>query len=237
MLSPSFNARVPALAQVCGRTLLFAFAVSAFFAVFPLQIGSSIWGTQLSSRIIDRVFIALVGVTLLCAAAFLQPMPEDPTINPRMAKKLSRQRRFAVRLCAIGMVSMALLATWQLLLMLGSIGQINQSVLTQSNRISPTIETAEQLVRQAPTTQLEQSWQRFLAAGAPGLNQPLIVSGPEQKRQALLAAIKAEQRQIDRTINNRGELARRAMVRDTLRRVALSFMYGGGFFALRRCLV
>ncbi|MEB3234100.1 MAG: hypothetical protein VKM98_01620 [Cyanobacteriota bacterium] len=189
MLSPSFNARVPALAQVCGRTLLIAFAVSVFFAVFPLQIGSSVWGTQLSSRIIDRVFIALVGVTLLCAAAFLQPMPEDLHTASRMASKLGRQRRLALRLCGIGMISMALLASWQLLLMLNSMGQINEGVLSQSSRISPTIETAERLGRQAPAPQLEQSWKRFLAAGAPGVNQPVSINSAEQKRQALLSAI------------------------------------------------
>lgn len=237
MLSKSSNPRVPDLAQVCGRTLLFAFGVSVFFAVFPLQFGSSAWGAQLSSRIIDRTFIALVGVTLLSAGAFLQPMPEDPHTAPRRVKKLWRQRQFAMRLCGIGMVCMALLAIWQLLLLGGSIGLINQSVRSQSERISPAIETAEQLVRQAPTPQLEQSWQRFIAAGAPGLDQPLIVTGTEQKRQALLAAIKAEQQKLDRTITNRGNQARLAMGRDTLRRVALCLMYGGGFFGLRRCLV
>lgn len=237
MLSQSSNARVPALAQVCGRTLLVVFAVSVFFAVFPLQLGSSLWGVELSSRIIDRTFIALVGVTLVCAASFLQPIPDDRQISPRRLKKLGRQRQWALRLCGIGMAGMALLAFWQLLLLLGSIGQINQSVLTQSDRISPAIETAEQLVRQAPSTQLEQTWQRFLDAGAPGLPQPVTISGTEQKRQALLAAIKTEQLKLDRTINSQGAKARQSMVRDSLRRFALCSLYGGGFFALRRALV
>jgi hypothetical protein len=237
MLSPSINTRVHALAQVCGRTLLFTFAVSVFFAVFPIELGSSLWGTQVSRRIIDRVFIALVGVALLCAAAYLKPMPEDPYASRRRVTKLVRQRRFAFRLCHIGVFSMVLLALWQLLLMMGSIGQINQSILSQSRRISPAIETGKQLVRQASDPQLEQSWERFIAAGAPGLKKPVSDSGAEQKREALLKAIQIEQRQLDRTITSRGHQARMLAVRDTMRRIALCTLYGAGFFSLRRCLV
>lgn len=237
MLSPSINTRVQALAQICGRTLLFTFAVSVFFAVFPLEFGSPLWGTQVSSRIIDRAFIALVGVALLCAAAFLQPMPEDPHTSRRLVMKLGRQRRLAFRLCYSGVIGMALLAAWQLLLLIGNVGQINQGVLSQSQRISPAIETGKQLVSQASAPQLEQSWKRFIAAGAPGLKQPVNAAGPEQKRQALLTAIKIEQQKVDRSITSRGSQARMVAVRDTLRRVALCGLYGAGFFSLRRSLV
>lgn len=234
--SAAINPRLPALARICGLTMLLVFAASVFFALFPLELGSPLWGTQLSSRIIDAASLPLVAATLLCAAAFLQPMPEDPDAAPRRVMVLGRQRLFALRLCRAGMVSLALLALWQLVLLIGNTGQINRISLSQSTRISPAIEKAEQRIRQASPAQLELPWQRFVAAGAPGLKQSVAIATTEQKRQALLAAIKAEQQQLDRRINSQGDQARLLTVRDTLRRVALCFIYAGGFFALWRCL-
>lgn len=237
MSTQTINSHLPALARICGSTLLLAFVALVFFAIFPLKLGSPLWGTQLSSRIIDGASLALVGTTLLSAAAFLQPMLEDPDISRRRVNELARQRTFALRLCSIGVISLALLAVWQLLLLPGSIGQINQGILNESGQVSPAIEKAEQTIRQASAAQLEQPWQRFIAGGAPGLKQPASIITSEQRRQALLAAIKAEQRQLDRRINSQGDQARLLTVRETLRRIALCFIYGGGFFAMRRFLV
>jgi hypothetical protein len=44
------------------------------------------------------------------------------------------------------------------------------------------------------------------------------MSGTEQKREVLLAAIKADQRQLERTMNIQVDKARLAEVRDSLRR-------------------
>jgi hypothetical protein len=44
------------------------------------------------------------------------------------------------------------------------------------------------------------------------------MSGTEQKRQILLASIKADQRQLERTMNIQVDKARLAEVRDSLRR-------------------
>lgn len=237
MLSQPINPRLPAMAWICGRCLLLVFVVMVGFAVFPLQFGSPGWGTQLSTRIVDSASLALVGATLLSAAAFLQAMPEDPDMARGRVVLLNRQRLFSLRLCSIGVISLALLAVWQLLLLIGSVGLISQSSLSQSGQLSPAIQRAEQVIRQASPAQLEQPWQRFIAAGAPGLKQPVAITTTEQKRQALLAAIKAQQRQLDRNINSQGNQARLFTVRDTLRRIALCFIYGAAFLALRRCLL
>lgn len=227
--------RLISVARICGRTLLLAFGMSVVFALFPLNLNSPLWGTQLSSRIIDGASLALVGVALLCAAAFLQPMPEDPnSVIRSQVKLLAQQRARALRLCRIGVISLALLAVWQLLLLVGNTAQVNQLNLNQAQRISPAIQNAEQFIRQASAAELEQPWQRFIAAGAPGMKQP--VSGTEQKRQLLLSALKAQQRQLDLNISSRGDNARLAIVLDTLRRVALCVIYGSGFFLLRRHL-
>lgn len=235
MLSQSTQQRFISLARICGHTLLLVFGVSVVFALFPLDLRSSIWGTQLSSRIIDGTSLALVGVALLCAAVLLQPIPENPNSSSRnQVKLLARQRAGALRLCRVGVISLALLAVWQLLLLVGNTAQINQRNLSQAKQISPAIQQAEQFIRQASASELEQPWQRFLSAGAPGMKQP--VSSTEQKRQLLLSALKAQQRQMDLNISSRGDQARLTLVLDTLRRVALCFIYGSGFFFLRRHL-
>lgn len=234
MLNQSLISRLPELARVCGRTLLLVFVVSMFFAMFPLNLGSPLWGSQLSSRIIDSASIALVGVTLLSGAAVLEQNPEDSDRAPRRGARISHQRASVMRLCRLGVIALALLAVWQLPLLLSNTIQINQRNLSQSARISPAMAKADQFLRQASAAELERPWQRFIASGAPGLKQP--VSGTEQKREVLLAAIKADQRQLERTMNIQVDKARLAVVRDSLRRIALCVIYGGGFFALRRSL-
>lgn len=236
MLSQPLNPRLPALARICGRSLLVAYVITVLFAMFPLEFGSPLWGSQLSNRIVDGASLALVGVALLCGTAFLESLPEDPHTDRRRAARLISQRAFALRLCRVGVISLALLAVWQLLLLLGNTGQINQRGLGQSGRIAPVLAKAEQTIRQASPAELEQPWQRFIAAGAPGIKQPVAIATTEQKRQALLAALKAERQQIDRNLNSQGDQARLVMVRDTLRRIALCFVYGGAFIALRRSL-
>lgn len=105
--SRSLNPRLPALARICGNTLLLAFVAVVLFSVFPLQIGSPLWGSQLSSRIVDGASLALVGTTLLSAAAYLQSMPEDPDMARGKVILLNKQRLFALRLSGIGVISLA----------------------------------------------------------------------------------------------------------------------------------
>lgn len=234
MLNQPLMSRLAMLARVCGRTLLLVFLVSVFFAVFPLNLGSPLWGSQLSSRIIDSASIALVGITLLGGAAVVEQSPEDLERAPRRGARRGSPRASVMRLCRLGMISLALLALWQLPLLLGNTVQINQRSLSQSARTSPAMANAEQFLRQASAAELETAWQRLIASGAPALKRP--VSGSEQKRQILLAAIKADQRQIERRRRIQVDKARLALMLDSLRRIALCGIYGGGFFLLRRSL-
>ncbi len=233
MLNQAPISRLSKLARVCGLTLLLVFAISVFFAVFPLNLRSPLWGSQLSSRIIDSASLALVGISLLGGADVIEQNSKDSARNPRRGRS-ARQFAFVMRLCRIGVISLALLAIWQLPLLLGNTIQINQSSLTQSGRISPALAKAEQFLRQASAAELDKPWQQFIASGAPGLKQP--ANGIEQKREVLLATIKSNQRQVERTLKSQVDQARLAVVRDSLRRIALCMIYGSGFFLLRRSL-
>lgn len=233
MLNQAPISRLPKLARVCGLTLLLVFVISVFFAVFPLNLRSPLWGSQLSSRIIDSASIALVGVTLLGGAAVIEKNSEDSARDPRRARS-TRQCASVMRLCRIGVISLVLLAIWQLALLLGNTIQINQSNLSRSGRIAPALAKAEQFLRQASAAELDRPWQQFIASGAPGLKQP--VNGVEQKREVLLATIKSNQRQVERTLKSQADQARLAVVRDSIRRLALCLIYGSGFFLLGRSL-
>jgi len=83
-----------------------------FFAMFPLNLGSPLWGSQLSSRIIDSASIALVGVTLLSSAAVIEQNPEDSDRAPRRGARISHQGASVMRLCRLGVIALALLAVW-----------------------------------------------------------------------------------------------------------------------------
>ena len=143
-----------------------------FFAMFLLNLGSPLWGSQLSSRIIASASIALVGVTLISSAAVIEQNPEDSDRAPRRGARISHQRAFVMRLCRLGVIALVLLAVWQLPLLLSNTTQINQRNLSQSVRISPAMAKADQFLRQASVAELERPWQRFIASGAPGLKYP-----------------------------------------------------------------
>lgn len=222
------------LARACGRILLLVFLVNVVLILFPLNLSSPEWGIQLSSRIVDTSSLPLVGVAMLCAAAFSQPMP-DPETAPLAAMTLDSRRAFMLQCCLLGAIGLLLLAVWQLPLLLGSTGLINQRSLGQASGVSPLLREAEQSIRQASAIDLEQRWQQFIAAGAPGLTQP--VRSTEQKRQALLAGLRLEQQQVERSISAQGMQARFAIVRETLRRIALCLIYATGFFTVRRAVL
>lgn len=234
MLSQPVNPLLPMLARVCGRTLLLGFVLNLFFVMVPLNLGSAVWGAEFSSRIVDSASIALVGVALLCCAAFVQLMP-DPELEPLAARNLARQRGFALRLCRLGMVSLVLLALWQLPLLLGSTGLLNQRSVTEAARLSPVVERVERSIREAPPAAIEQRWQQLRAADAPGLQG--AGGSTEQKRRAMLAAIAAREQQLEGSISSRGNQVRVSMVRDALRRIGLCLIYAGGFFGLRRSVL
>ncbi len=236
MLSQPLNSLLPALARLSGRTLLLAFVLSLFFELFPINLGSLSWGIQISNFIVDHAFVAFSGVALLSYSAFVQLMP-DPDAEPLVAQRLTVQRNFALRLCRFGLFSLALLALWQLPLMLGSTGSLNVRDMVEYQTLSPVWQKAEQSIRQASPAEIDLLWQRFIAAGAPGLKKPANVIATEPRRQILLAGMKAGKQQSERSIDSRGGQARFEVTRDTLRRVGLCWIYGSGFFVLRRSIL
>jgi hypothetical protein len=97
---------VPLVVRACGRTFILAFRLLVIVAVLPFQPRSLPWATQISSRIIDTASFALLGVALLRLTSFLQSKP-DPLTDRRAALALARQRDGALRLCRLGVISLA----------------------------------------------------------------------------------------------------------------------------------
>jgi len=161
-LPAALNPRVPLLARACGRTLLLAFLVLVITAAVPFQPRSLTWASQLSGRIVDTASFPLLGVALLQLATLLQPEP-DPLSEPREAMALSRQRNGALRLCRLGVISLGLLAVWQIPLLFGSFTTMDQQGVARSSELNQRIGQGEQTIRKAPPAEIQREWQRLRA--------------------------------------------------------------------------
>jgi hypothetical protein len=234
MPSPSLapltlDPKVAVVVRACGRTLLLAFAVVILAASLPIKPVSLAWGTQFSGRIVDAVSLPLLGVALLRLATLLQPDPDSHS-ERKEALALARQKDMALLLCRLGMISLCLLAVWQIPLMFGSIATLEQQNLMRSGQLKQRISQGEQTIRQAPTALIQREWQRLKAAGAPGISPD--ISDPEQQRQLLLEQLEQQQQQLGSTIGNRDVQGRFFVVRNTLRILALCGVYIAGFQAI-----
>jgi len=234
MLSPSptlpaLDPKVAVLARVCGRTLFLAFVVVILAATLPFQPISLAWGTQFSSFVVDAASLPLLGVGLLRLATLLQPEP-DPQSERKEALTLAKQKDAALLLCRLGMISLALLAVWQIPLMFGSIATLEQQNQLRSGQLNQRISQGEETIRRAPAAVIDREWQRLNAAGAPGITPN--IRDPEQQRQVLLKQLQRQQQQLGRTIGTRDLQGRFLVVRNSLRNMALSGVYIASFLAI-----
>lgn len=225
------NPQLPMVARTCGRTLLLAFLALVIAAALPAQPRSLAWATQLSTRILDTASFPLLGVALLRLASFLQPEP-DPRSEPREAMALARQRDRALRLCRLGVISLGLLAVWQIPLLFGSFTTMDQQGVARSSQLNQRIGQGEQTIRQAPPAEIQREWQRLRAAGAPGISPD--VRDPEQQRQLLLEQLERQQQQLGRAIGDQEGQRRFLVVRNSLRNLMLTGIYIAGFQAMGR---
>jgi hypothetical protein len=153
---------VPLLARACGRTLLLAFLVLVITAAVPFQPRSLTWASQLSGRIVDTASFPLLGVALLQLATLLQPEP-DPLSEPTEAMALALERDGALRLCRLGVISLGLLAVWQIPLLFGSFTTMDQQGVARSSELNQRIGQGEQTIRKAPPAEIQREWQRLRA--------------------------------------------------------------------------
>jgi len=153
---------VPLLARACGRTLLLAFLVLVITAAVPFQPRSLAWASQLSGRIVDTASFPLLGVALLRLASLLQPEP-DPLSEPTEAMALALERDGALRLCRLGVISLGLLAVWQIPLLFGSFTTMDQQGVARSSELNQRIGQGEQTIRKAPPAEIQREWQRLRA--------------------------------------------------------------------------
>ena len=174
---------------------------------------------------------ALVGVACLRVASFLEPLP-DYDLAPDKAMQVLRRRNGALRFCHLGVISLALLALWQVVLLLTNTSRIEQELAALSSQVSTRIAQTEQQISQASAAAVQQQWQQLTAARTPGISP--AISAPEQQRQALLNKLKADQKQADRNLSQQGNQERFSLVISTLRRLALCVAFILGFHALGR---
>jgi hypothetical protein len=234
MQSQVVDPHVPFMARVCGRSMILAFLIVLVASLFPVNIRSSIWGSQISNRILDAGVLPLLGVTLLRTACFLES-GVDSRRDPVAAKRLLRQRESARRLIRIGVGSLILLAIWQLPLFIGSLNLIDQQRTFESRQLSEKLTTAEQVLRQAPQPMVDETWKQFVAAGLSSSRQ--IIRDQEQQRKAMLERILIQRQQANLGVNQRGTQARFALVRNLARNLLLCCVYITGYWGLGKRLV
>jgi hypothetical protein len=132
MLNQAIDPHLPALARVCGRTMILAFLVVLAASLFPINLNSSSWGSQISSRILDAGVLPMIGVTLLCSACFLES-GVDSRRHPNAARLL-HHRESSRRLIQVGMASLIGLVIWQVPLFIGNLNQIDQQRIVEVSK-------------------------------------------------------------------------------------------------------
>jgi hypothetical protein len=222
MPSQTPTAQLPSIAKLCGRSLIFIFLVTLIAGFFPISIKSPIWGTQLSNRILDGGVLPLLGVALLRVSSSLQL--DGDSRGEREASSRSTKRGGSVRrLTQIGVISMVLLAVWQVILFGGNIDQIDQQRTARSQQLTQRLSAAEQSLREAPQSAVDQAWQRLSSAGFSAL--PEGITSQEEQREALLERIRTEQQQANLAVSQQGAQARFALMRNLARNLLLCGVY------------
>ena len=233
--TPALDPKVLMLARVCGRTLLLAFLVVILASVLPIELRSVAWGTQLTSRIVDAASFPLLGVALLRLATLLQEEPNprnskgeyEQSVLRKEAKALAKQKDVVLLLCRSSMVVLALVAVWQIPLLIGGISVLDQQNQARSGQLNQRISQGELTIRQAPAAAIQREWQRLSAAGAPGISSD--IRDPEKQRELLLKQLERQQQQLGRTLGNQDGQGRLVLLRNSLRVLALCGIYIAAF--------
>ena len=229
MQNQAIDPHLPVMARVCGRTMILAFLVVLAASLFPINLNSSSWGSQISNRILDAGVLPMIGVTLLRSACFLES-GVDLRRHPNAAKRLLRHRESSRRLIQVGRVSLILLAIWQVPLFIGNLNQIDQQRTVEIRQISAQLIAAEQALRQAPQEIINETWKRFTASGQVSSKQ--ISIDREQPRKALLERIRVQQLNANLGVNQRGNQARFALFRNLGRNLLLCLIDVTGYWGL-----
>lgn len=233
MPSQTASPQLPSIAQLCGRSLIFVFLVTLIAGFFPINIQSPIWGSQLSNLILDGGVLPLLGVALLRVASSLQ-FAGDSKGDREASLRLSKRRQAVLRLSRIGVISMVLLAIWQVILFGGNIDQVDQQRTARSQQLSQRLTAAEQSLREAPQSAVDQAWQRLNAAGVAEL--PGASTNQKGQREALLERIRAEQQKASAAVSQQGAQARFTLMRNLARNLLLCAIYITAFRGLGKGL-
>lgn len=233
MPSQTATPQLPAIAQLCGKSLILVFLITLIAGFFPISINSPIWGSQLSNRILDGGVLPLLGVALLRVSSSLQ-LSGDIRGDRESSLRMSKRRNSVHKLSQIGVISMALLAIWQVVLFSGNIDQIDQQRTARSQQLTQRLNAAEQSLREAPQSALDQAWQRLSSEGFSAL--PEGVTSQEEQREVLLERIRAEQQKASVAVSQQGAQARFALMRNLARNLLLCAVFITAYRGLGRGL-
>jgi hypothetical protein len=146
------------------------------------------------------------------------------------AKALAKQKDVVLLLCRSSVVVLALVAVWQIPLLIGGISVLDQQNQARSGQLNQRISQGELTIRQAPAAAIQREWQRLSAAGAPGISAD--IRDPEKQRELLLKQLERQQQQLGRTLGNQDGQGRLVLLRNSLRILALCGIYIAGFHAI-----
>jgi hypothetical protein len=232
------------------RVLMIVFVLIVITALLPLNLGSAVWGHQLSSTVLNVCLLpwlaialgrlgvigqqreqlqARVDATEARQSAVLAPALEGD--NPALVRQPGRSglaKDGGLRFLAkIGCYALILLAIWQAVLFGSSLRQIDASQLGQTQAIDQRFAALEVRLRELPPANLAQALQQLGLAGGPQGEKGTQAQDP-------FAALEANQARLKVEANQQVNQARFALTRESLRNFLLAVVYSAGFWGLAR---
>jgi hypothetical protein len=227
------------------RVLMIAFVLFVITAALPLNLFSQVWGHQFSSAILNvgvlpwlALALGLLGVTLqqreqlhgrtsardpqavaaVSHADLVDTDEDDEESEESMAS--DGDLRFMAKL---GFYAMVLLAVWQLVLLGGSLGQIDARQVVERQVIDQRFGALQQQLKQLPPERLDQALQQLGVPPAPAGQ-----SGDPFKR------LQDSRTQVQQQDSRNANQARFVLTRESLRNLLLAILYATGFYGLAR---
>lgn len=218
---------------VCGRCLFAVFAVFVLSGLLPFNIKSSVWGSALSSRIVDTASLPLVGTALIFAAAFMLVEPSS-NLDSDTVRKLFRYSSFPLKMCRLGTILLLLLALWQVPLMRSNISIVNQKSISQIYQVTNPLPEAKQSIENLPPEEIERRWSQAVAS-RPELSQN-TQKNLRDKRNDLIRGLDEQERGFKTNILIDARQSKMAIYLESIRVIFLCIIYAAGFHLMSKSL-
>lgn len=210
-----------------GWALILVFVITVLAAAMPLQIASTAWGINLSTRIADAASLALVG---LCLVRFGDHVQSQSATSEEFSAL--RFKRLCRLLAVAGTSTLMLLAIWQIPLFFTALRGIDQQAAAASSEAVQRSDAIAEALSQASPAQISQGWEqlRRQSVQAPEMSELSAAS----QREELLSRAKEQSKNQLLTLRQQAASARLQLGRDRLRVALAALVYGWAFLTLRR---